>query len=130
MTVIDGSMISRYRLISPGRLAPASTINAWVSAGASRIVSGTPIRLLRFARVAYVRYLVPSTAASISLVLVFPLVPVTAMTGPSSIRRRVRARSPKARSGSSTWYRVRAATGGVPRRTIAAFAPDWATAAR
>ena len=40
-------------------------------------------------------YRVRSTAASISFVLVFPLVPVTAMTGPVRIRRRrARARSP------------------------------------
>ena len=51
-TATSGSMISRYRAISPGRLAPASTTSASVSAGASRIVSGTPTRLLRLARVA------------------------------------------------------------------------------
>jgi hypothetical protein len=51
-TVTLGSMISRYRGSSPGTLAPASITSASVSAGASRIVSGTPTRLLLLARVA------------------------------------------------------------------------------
>ena len=94
-TATVGSMTCRYRPISPGTLAPASTTRASVSAGASRMVSGTPIRLLRLARVACTRNRVRSAAASISLVLVFPLVPVTATTGPVTRRRRARASQPE-----------------------------------
>ncbi len=86
-------MIARSRAISPGTLAPASITRALLSAGALRIESGTPIRLLRFPLVAWTRQRTANVARSISFVLVFPLDPVTATTGldGGSCRRRARA---------------------------------------
>ena len=125
ITAIVGSMMSRMRAISPGTLAPASTTSASVSSGALRMVSGTPIRLLRLALVACTRYRAPNAARIISFVLVLPLDPVIATTGvPSgSMRRRARASSPSAVSVSSTSKNESPATLGVPRRTTAAVAP-------
>ena len=51
---------------------------------------------------AWTPYRVPSAAASISLVLVLPFVPVMAITGPVIRLRRARARRPSARRVSGT----------------------------
>src|SRR2546422_708317 len=125
ITAIVGSITSRRRGISPGTLAPASTTRASASSGAPRIVSGTPTRLFRLPAVACTRYVVPSTARIISFVLVLPLEPVTATTGlpGASRRRRARASSPSAASGSRTSKNGSPSTDGVPLRTTAAAAP-------
>ena len=110
-------------------LAPASITSASASSGAARIVSGTPTRLFRLPPVACTRYVVASTARIISLVLVFPLDPVTPTTGlpGGSRRRRARASNPRATSVSGTSKNGSPCTGGVPCRTTAAAAP-WAFA--
>ena len=94
-------------LRAPGRSRPACWRRPRSPAprcrpGPRGCVSGTPTRLLRLARVACTAYRVPSAAASISLVLVFPFVPVMAITGPEIRLRRARARRPSANSVSAT----------------------------
>jgi hypothetical protein len=118
-----GSTMPRSRAISPGSLAPHSTTSASAASGASRMVSGTPTRLFRFSRVACVCQRVPRVTASIALVAVFPLLPVTAATGPASSRRRARARSPSATKVFGTSNRTNPETGWVGRRTTAPRAP-------
>ncbi len=75
-------------------------------------------------------YRVRSAAASISLVLVLPLVPVMATTGPVIASRRARASAPKARNGVGHLEQIETRHRGVPLRTTAATAPAAAAAAR
>ena len=70
------------------------------SAGASSIVSGSPISVLRFSRLACTRP--GSSARAMSLTEVLPTEPVTPTTRAPSSRRQARASACSAASGSST----------------------------
>ena len=61
-----------------------------------------PISVFRFPSVASTRYFSDRTAAKRSLVVVFPLLPVTATTGPQKCLRSQEARASRALSVSST----------------------------
>jgi len=77
----------------PGPLLPISQTTAWVSSPAERTVRGRPTSLLNEATLATVRSCRPRTAAVRSLVHVFPVEPVTAMTVAVLPSRSSRARS-------------------------------------
>ena len=64
-----------------------------------------------------------STAASISSVLVFPFVPVIAMTGPLRVRRRARASSPNAAQRVRDLKQREPGSRRRPLRTTAPVAP-------
>jgi len=84
-------------------------------------VWGTPTRLFRFPRAACTGAAPPSTARSISLVVVLPLLPVTATTRPPCRSRQARASSPRPRSVSST--STSRAPRGAPSGARATMAP-------
>ena len=60
---------------------PVSITAAWCSGSRPSRVRGVPMSLLKFSGVFSTRSFAPSTAASISLVVVFPTLPVTWMKG-------------------------------------------------
>ena len=102
MTPIVGSAISHRYFNPPCSLMPISiTAASQVFESRSR-VSGTPSQLFRLPSVASTRYRVLSTAAAISLVVVFPLLPVMPTTGIRKRRRYVLPRAPSAVPGVST----------------------------
>ena len=78
------------RVISPGSLMPSSMTPIWASGGISVIVIGTPTWLLLFPGVLYTENPAPRAAAIISLVVVFPTLPVMPTKG-SFIRPRYQA---------------------------------------
>ena len=75
-----GRAAAARRSISWGWFMPISTTRTCASSGASSRVMGTPMRLLKLPAVAWVRQVVPSEAASMSLVVVLPTEPVTPTT--------------------------------------------------
>jgi hypothetical protein len=81
MSAMSGST-SRARLsISPAWSMPSSTTHTSCCASSLSRVRGTPMSLLKFPSVLWTQNLAPSTAAVISLVVVFPTEPVTAIKG-------------------------------------------------
>ena len=88
-----GSAISHRRAISPSPLMPISmTAASWREARRSS-VCGTPMWLLRLPSVFNVINRSARMAAIMSLVVVLPLLPLTATTGMSNRRRCACARS-------------------------------------
>ena len=77
-------VVSSNRAISPGRLIPISKIASSVSGSNSNIIMATPIWLFQFPCVFTTRYFFSNTALIISLVVVFPTLPVTPITGISN----------------------------------------------
>ena len=90
-----------------------------MSSGASRTVSGSPISVLRFSRLAWTRP--GSSARAMSLTEVLPTEPVTPTTRAPSARRQVRASACIAASGSST------ANTQAPARPLSSFVSDSGT---
>ena len=129
MTAIVGAPIRASRSISPGTFIPISTTAAPCSGPRPRSVRGRPMRLLKFPVFFNTFRLRLKIAAVISLVLVLPLLPETAITGMSNLMRRFRASSPSAKRVSLTKITAAEAPGGrvTPRDTITAPAP-FATA--
>ena len=84
ITAVCGLAISTSRAISPGRLIPISKIASSVSGSNSNIIRATPIWLFQFPCVFTTRYFFSNTALIISLVVVFPTLPVTPITGISN----------------------------------------------
>ena len=101
ITPTSGSAMAVSSAIWPGPRIPISSTSASVPAGASSTVSGSPISVLRFSRLATVRSRWASIAARMSLVDVFPTEPVIPTTGQPSARRHAVARRCSAASGSS-----------------------------
>src|SRR5665213_2932661 len=99
---MSGSTMPRRVAISPGMLVPNSITATSASAGSDKRVSGTPMRLFRFPVVAWTRSRDSSAARSKSFVLVFPLLPATAMRVPPHTTRRNLASDPSATSVSWT----------------------------
>ncbi len=98
------------------RIAISSTI-ASVPRSASRIVSGTPISVLRFSRFACVLSCARRIVARMSLVDVLPVEPVTPITRAFSSRRHARASDCSAASGSAAAITAPPVERlGVPRR--------------
>ena len=82
------------------RMAISSTSTS-VPGGASRMVSGSPISVFRFWRLACVRRWWASSAVRMSLVEVLPVEPVTPITLAPSSRRHSRAMDWSSASGSA-----------------------------
>jgi len=83
----SGPAISANRAISPGALVAISRTQTSASAGARRIVSGSPIRLFQLPGVLWTAGSPPSAEASISFTVVFPELPVMPTTR-APLRRR------------------------------------------
>ena len=103
ITPTDGRARAVSDAISPRWFAPSSTTALRCPASRPQSVSGTPISLLRLPRVAETGPRVPRIAATISLTVVLPLLPVM----PTRTRSRKRllhaaASSPSARTESPT----------------------------
>jgi hypothetical protein len=98
------------------------------SAPKRKRVSGSPISLFRLPRVASVSPRVAAMDASISLVVVLPKLPVSAITGTRNLARHQDATAPSARSVSAT--RRVAMPGREGRSTTAPAAPRSAASAR
>ena len=67
--------------ISPAWSIPSSTTHTSCPFSSFSRVRGTPMSLLKFPSVLWTRNLAPRTAATMSLVVVLPTDPVTAMKG-------------------------------------------------
>ena len=80
ITPTSGSQISTSSAISPGPRMPSSSTSASVPGSASRIASGSPMSVLKFCALAWVRRWGESSAARMSFVDVLPVEPVTAST--------------------------------------------------
>ena len=78
MTAMSGCTMSHISGISPGWPVPISNTAAWKLLSSRHTVRGSPIVLLKFPMVFRVWYLREKTSNNISLVVVFPLLPVTA----------------------------------------------------
>ncbi len=90
------------RLISPNSLMPISTTAAAYSGESRSTVSGTPIWLFWFPSVLRTFFPAETASAAISLVVVFPTLPVTPTTGPANFFRHAAAIFCSARRVSST----------------------------
>ena len=77
---ISGIAALVMRPISPAWLMPISRTQTCVVWGIERIESGIPISLLKLPSDLCVWYFEPQTALTNSFVVVFPTLPVTAMT--------------------------------------------------
>ena len=101
----DGCVMVARPAISPGWFMPISTTPIrWASLRRSN-VSGTPMSLLKLPRVAKAASAprcATRMAAIISLAVVLPLLPVTAISGHSKRRRQPPASAPSARRVSGT----------------------------
>ena len=97
-----GRAISHKGAISPAWFIPISQTAAVCSCVVARTVSGTPMWLFRFPRVAETRYFWESTAAVRSFVLVLPFDPVIPTTGMTSCLRHQQARRCSASKVSGT----------------------------
>ena len=85
----SGSAISQSSAIWPRPRIAISSTSISVSGGAARIVSGSPISVLKFSGLAWTR---PGrSAAAMSLTDVLPVEPVIPTTGQPSSRRQARA---------------------------------------
>ncbi len=126
----SGLTISVRKAISPGWLAPISNKPACVSPFISRILSGTPMWLLRFPFVAVTRKRVASTAWINSLVVVFPLDPVRAITGMLKVLRWVTERCCKAAKTSGTLIKRGSSTEQLSTTAYAAPLPSASRAKR
>ena len=80
---IFGFAILESKWISPKWFIPISNTKASISFGAFSIVNGIPILLLLFPTVLHILYFCATTLATKSFVLVFPTLPVIAITGTS-----------------------------------------------
>src|SRR5512141_2668636 len=130
ITAMSGQAMPASLAISPGALEPISRIAASSSPDSSSSARGIPIRLFRFPGLRITRRDRERRQNSISLVVVFPELPVMPTRGMSRWRSRwARAMSPRASTGSRTTK-----TGFVPAsapgtflapasETIAASAP-------
>ena len=101
-TPIVGDATSHSRAISRSPRIPISTTSASTPSGAPRMVTGRPCSLLKLRMLAVTDRVAPRAAAIRSLVLVFPTLPVTPITGMSSLRRAHAASSISAAAVSST----------------------------
>ncbi len=103
ITPTSGSAIRASSAICPAPLIAISSTSASVPLPASRIVSGTPISVLKFSRLAWVTAYGASSAAKMSLVDVLPVEPVIPATRqPSSRRHAVASRWSASRGSSAT----------------------------
>ena len=104
---------------------PISSTSTSVSSGAPRTVTGRPWSLLKLRSLAATRRLAPTAAATRSLVLVLPTLPVIPTTVASSVDRAHEARSSSAVdvSGTTTSGTLAAS---IERDTSAAPAPALA----
>ena len=118
-----GRAISVSRRISPGAFIPISRIATRCASFQRKIVSGSPIRLLKFPSVLRTLPRLPATAAVISFVVDLPLLPVIATHGAVSFARQLDATSPSARSVSATSTAAIPAGSFVPRCTTTPPAP-------
>ena len=91
ITATSGSAQRVRRSISPSPRIAISTTSAWVSAGARRIVRGTPTSLFSLSTLAPRAPKGARAARISSRVVVFPADPVTPTTGIPSWRRQARA---------------------------------------
>ena len=107
-TATSGSAMSHSSAIWPGARASPSRAPAPPSRpGASRIASGSPISVLKFAAAGIRgRGAARASPARMSLVEVLPVEPVTPITLARSARRRARASACSAASGSSAASRT------------------------
>src|SRR3954471_6798415 len=101
ITPTSGSAISASSAIWPAPRMPISSTRTSVSPGASKTVSGNPMSVLRFWRVATVRRWGRSMPNRMSLVDVLPVDPVMPITFALSARRQAVESAWSARSGSS-----------------------------
>ncbi len=102
MSPTVGRAISASLLISPGMFVPISrTTMSWEGPRFKRD-RGSPTKLLRVPRLLRTRYRSSKRKAIISLVLVFPFVPVIPITGTENLSLQNLAMSPKARRVSGT----------------------------
>ncbi len=97
---MSGSAIAANSAICPTPRIAISSTSTSVSGGASRTVSGRPISVLRFSRLAWTRP--GSSAREMSLTEVLPTDPVIPTTRAPSARRQASASAWSAASGSST----------------------------
>ncbi len=81
MTAISGETLGARSMMCPRPLLPTSRISDEAPSGMLRTVSGTPISLLNDLGAAWARS--PRAPATRSFVVVFPLLPVIAITGTS-----------------------------------------------
>ena len=121
-TPMSGRATSHNLLISPNPRIPISTTKTSVSSGASRMVTGSPCSLLKLRSLARVRRWVPHAAATMSLVVVLPTLPVTPTTRAS---RRGLAHCARA---SNAWA-VSATSIAVPSRRNGSGSPVRCTVA-
>ena len=101
-TATVGRTIFVRRRISPKSEMPISTTATSCSSSRPNSVRGTPSSLLKFFRVLWVLNFSDSTAATISLVVVLPTLPVLAITGMSNRLLCQAASAPTARRDEST----------------------------
>ena len=116
ITPTSGSATVASSAIWPAPRIAISSTSTSVSSGAPRISSGRPISVLKFWREATVRRCEVSVASSKSLVVVFPVEPVTPMTFADRCLRQAVASRWSAASGSSA---ARIAPGGSTSETSA-----------
>lgn len=90
ITVIVGSAIARRRVISPGTFMPNSITATSAVSGNASSVSGTPTRLFRLPAVACTSSRLARTERVSSFVVVLPLEPAIATTGPRAAHARRR----------------------------------------
>ena len=103
MAAISGSASSVRYVRCPAPRMPISSTKNSVASSACKIVKGTPTSVLKDPTAATVRPAELSTCARRSLVLVFPLDPVMAMTLHFSLCSRTQcASAPRASTGSPT----------------------------
>ena len=104
MTAAPGRASAARNAISPGRFIAISTTAARCAGSSRSSVSGTPQWLLRFPSVFSVAALLPSTAATRSLVALLPALPVTHSISPvqRSRQRAATAASPAVTSSTTT----------------------------
>ena len=134
-TATVGCTIAAKVAISPGWFMPSSSTAIWCCWRRRNKVSGTPMSLLRFPRVASEPPSGQKAArmdANICVTVVLPLLPVTAITGMWNCTRQVLASAPSANRVSAT---VMQAMPPTPLRSasawqIAATAPRCAASAR
>ncbi len=101
ITATSGSEIAASSAIWPAPRIACSSTSTSVPSGAARISSGTPISVLKFARLATTRLAGASSETRMSLVVVLPVEPVTAITCAPSSRRHAVASRCSAASGLS-----------------------------
>jgi hypothetical protein len=107
-TPMSGRATAQRRAISPSPRMPNSTTSTSVSSGAATIVTGSPCSLLKLRSLAATRRSAATAAATRSLVLVLPTLPVIPTTVAG---RRVRAQLASAMSASPVSATPIAATG-------------------